>query len=191
MGNRIKSNFYLIDGYRYQRITKADRAAMSPEELEYWKDKAYWYVFKKLPDHRLYSGWGFSHPTKLTPEDLPDDYILLSNYKKHGYIRTSGVRSVIYKPSSFHNHTFKDDFLFISYSVELGEFVAGFEEKSTFDLCDEYIFGNDIIDFIAAMDKYSPDIDTSLIKKQMVDQYNAYCEEMGKEKKINSFEELL
>lgn len=180
----------MIDGYHYVKITQADRDAMSDEEREYWKNKRYWNVFKVLPDHRLYSGWSFAHPTKLTPDDLPEDYILLDNYKKHGYIRSSGVKSIIYNPSPFHNHAYKDDILYISYTKDLGKYVPGLVEGSTYCECDEYIFGNDIIDFVKALDKYSPEIDTTDIKKRMVDQYNAYYEEMGKDHKIQDFKEL-
>lgn len=186
MSTRIKANFYMIGGYKYQRITKADRENMSPEEREAWKDKQYWFVRKYLPDGRLYSGWRFSHPTKLTAEDLPAYYILLTNYKKYGYIRTAGVKGLIYHPSPFHNHAFKDDFLFISYDHQLGEY----NEATTWDECDEYIFGNDIVKFIAAVDIWSPGIDMSKIKKMMVDQYNAYCDEVGHSNKIENFENL-
>lgn len=189
---RIKANFYMIDGNRLEKITASDRAALSPESQAYWSDKEYWYVNKKLPDGRLYSGWGFQHPTKLTPKDLPPDYILLNNYKKHGYIRTAGVKDLLYHPSLFHNHAFKDDFLYISYSEPLGEY----DYETTFKKCDEYIFGNDIVDFIFAVEKWSPEIDVQNIKQQMVAQYNLYCDEMSgfsfgwTYKKINELEDL-
>ena len=196
MAKKISSNFYLIDGYHFQRITKEDREKMSEEERTYWIDKNYWYVEKKLPDGRLYSGNGFSHPTKLTAKDLPEDYILLTNYKKHGYIRASGVKDLIYSPSPFHNHAFKDDFLYISYTIPLGEYVSGWEKNSTYNRCDEYIFGNDIVNFIFAVEKWSPDYDVTQIKRDMVKQYNLYCDEMSSwrstynYKKIERLEEL-
>ncbi len=191
MAKRIRANFYLIDGYELKKITKADREALSPESREYWQDKDYWYVERKLPDGRLFSGNSFKHPTKLTAADLPEDYLLLTNYKKHGYIRTSGVKDLLYHPSLFHNHTFKDDFLYISYSEPLGEY----DHNTTFDKCDEYIFGNDIVNFIFAVEKWSPEIDVQKIKQQMVVQYNLYCDEMNEwpihnYKKIERLEEL-
>ena len=109
MSTRTNANFYMIDGYKYQKITKADREALRDEEREYWEDKNYWFVFKYLPDGRLYSGWEFAHPTKLTADDLPAYYILLNDYKKHGYIRSAGVKGLLYHPSPFHNHYFKDE----------------------------------------------------------------------------------
>lgn len=184
MSNRIKQNFYTVWGYDFQKIPKDQLDRLKNDE--YWKDKKYWYVEKRLPNNRLYAGWGFRYPTKLTPADLPQDYIFLDNYKKCGYIRTAGVKDLIYHPSPFHNHAFKDDFLYISYTKSLGD---------TFEECDEYIFGDDIVEFIFAVEKYSPGIDVTNIKKRMVEQYNLYCDEMNESfnhgcKKIAHLEEL-
>lgn len=176
--SRIKRNFYMLDGYDWQRITKEDRDKMSPDESEYWKNKSYWYVYRNLPDGRLYAGNSFQYPTKLTADDMPDDYLFLHNYHKRGYIRTAGVVSLIYKPSAFHNHAFKDDFLYISYSKDLGDYKEGYDDGSTFMECDEFIFGNDIVDFVFAVEKNSPHVDVSVIKHKLVEQYNAYCDEM-------------
>ena len=198
---RIKQNFYTVSSHDYVRITQADRDAMTPEEKEYWRDHRYWYVAKKLPDGRLYAGWGSRYPTKLTAEDLPPDYIRVRDYKKDGYIRTAGVKSLVYHPSPFHNHAFKDDSLYISYTQDLGEFIDLWDtdnsSDTTFERCDECIWGNDIIDFIFAVEKNSPDVDVTDIKRQMVDQYNAYCAEMdewpshGVHKRIEKLEELI
>ena len=188
--NRIKRNFYLESGYDFQRITNADREKMTEKEKEYWKDKDYWYVFKSLPDGRLYAGWDFRYPTKLTKDDLPPDYIFLANYKKRGYIRTAGVKSLIYRESPFHNHTFKDDFLYISYTKDLGEYNPSWEADGTLQQCDEYIFGNNIVDFIFAVEKWSPEIDVAEIKERMVDQYNAFVAEMRQWEYGQQYEEI-
>lgn len=183
---QINQNFYMIDGLRHQRITEKDRKAMSDVVSDYWKDLDYWYVHQELPDGRLYAGWGFRHPTKLTKDDLPPDYIEVTNYKKHGYIRTAGVKGLVYHPSLDHDHSFKDDFLYISYWKPLGHYVGGFDKGSTYAECDEYLFGWDCVEFIKAMERWSPSYDTSKIRQQMVDQYNAYC----KDNKINGWEDL-
>lgn len=195
---RIKQNFYTVEAMKLQRITKADRDKMNDDEKEYWSDKDYWYVSKKLPDGHLYAGWGWQHPTKLTPQDLPDDFIRNSDYKKNGFIRTAGVKDLIYVPSPFHNHAFKDDFLYISYSKKLPEYKRDeWGEGSVYAECDEYIWGSNIIDFIFAVEKNSPEFDVTDIKRRMVEQYNAYIDEMKSYKfsyehgeKINSLEEL-
>lgn len=192
---RIKANFYTIDGYKMERISRAMRESL-PDDSPL-KNKQYYYKFMELPDGRLYSGWGFKYPTNITAEDLPEDYILMHNYKKHGYIRASGIKGLVYSRSPFHNHTFKDDFLYISYKKELKHCVKGYGEGSAFAECDEYIFGNDIVDFIAAAKKYSPLYNLSDIEDAMVEQYNMYCDEMNehgfdfiKHEKIERFEEL-
>lgn len=178
MKKRIKSNFY-TDCYFALEPIPSEKLQELREADDYWKYRTRYYVKRKLPDNRLYSGWSKIHPTKITPSDLPPDYILLHNYKKHGYIRTAGVVDVVYHPSPFHNHAFKDDFLYISYTSVLGEYKEGYGEDSTFIKCDEYIFGNDIVDFVLAAEKNSPQFDFSEVKKKMVDQYNAYCDEMN------------
>ena len=174
---RINANFYTVSANVFERIPKDKK-----EELEddpFWKHHDYWYVTKRLPDNRLYSGWGASHPTKITPDDLPENYVLMRGYKKNGYIRTAGVKDIIYHESPFHNHAFKDDSLYISYTGKLPEYRPGdWGPESVYAKCDEDIFGGDIVDFILAVEKYSPEFVVSDIKRRMVDQYNAYIEEM-------------
>ena len=191
---RINANFYTISGYKMERIPKEDKERLKDDP--YWKNHDYWLVEKSLPDGRLYSGWGVSHPTKITAEDLPPDYMLTHNHKKRGYIRTAGVVSLVYKPSPFHNHTYKDDFVYISYTKDLSEYDLGWGENSVYWHCDEYLFGSDIVDFIFAVEKNSPGVDVTDIKRRMVEQYNAYCDEMtemgwqGNYKHIETLEEL-
>ena len=188
MKKRIKANFYTIDGYVMERIPMEDKIALQDDPN--WRYKDHWWVRRSLPDNRLYSGWGVRYPTKITPEDLPSDYTLMLDYRKHGYIRTAGVKDLYYKPSTFHNHSFKDDFLYISYSGKL----PGGDMTDLYDSCDEYIFGPDIISFIVAVEKNSPDIDVSAIKDRMVEQHNLYIDEVGERwggKKVNTFKELL
>lgn len=187
---RIKQNFYTVYSYVFEPITKADRDAMNDEQREYWENKEYWYVKHELPDGRLYAGWGSRYPTKITAADLPEDYIRVHEYRKNGYIRTAGVVDLIYHPSPFHNHTFKDDFLYISYTKPFGEYKGGFEKDSTIETCDEYIFGNDIVSFIFAVEKYSPNVDVGDIKRRMVEQYNAYCDEMNEWKYLPKHEKI-
>lgn len=193
---RIKANFYMIDGYKYERMTD--------EEYEQYKDSQflksnYWFVFKSLPDGRLYSGNSFQYPTKITANDLPQDYTLLSNYDKHGYIRTAGIKDLYYDPCIDHSHPFKDDFLFISYGKSLSEYDKhGFGEDSIYNNCDEYIWGWDIVTFIKAAEINSPEFDVTEIKEQIVKQYNLYVNEMKRRqsfihkdlKHISCFEEL-
>ena len=159
-------------------------------ELKY---DSYIYVHNEIPEGYLYSGWGTGRKTKIKPDDLPESFVYLGNYKKHGYLQTAGVTDIAYKPSPFHNHTFKDDFLYLSYHGEV--ILKGVWDNSVYD---EYVFGNDIVDVIFSIEKWNPVLKdkVDIIKKQMVDQYNAYCDEMERfnfqtPKKIKELKDLL
>lgn len=146
-----------------------------------------------LPDGRLYAARSRIFPTKLTAADMPESYCHLRGYKKPGYLRTDGVSKLVYHPSPFHNHSFKDDFLYIFYDgdIEESEVVTGSRGLAT--KYDECVFGNDIIDVIRHIDRYSPEIDTEEIREKMVQQYNDFVDEVGHRygtKKVGSFEEL-
>lgn len=157
-------------------------------------------VLHEIPGGYLYSGWKTGRKTKLKPEDLPKSFVYIRNYKKHGYIQTAGVVDVKYKPSPFHNHAFKDDFLYISYHQPMA--VIGGEEKGwmdTFKHCDEYIFGSDIIGVLDGIEKNNPDNEElqvlcKEIEGRMVEQYNAFIDEAsemrGGFERIESFDEL-
>lgn len=163
---------------------------------------SYVYYISELPDGRLYSSRGTRlYPTKLTADDMPDSYCEVTNYKKRGFVRTDGVIRVVYKPSAFNNHAFKDDFIFIFYE---GNSSADNADEMDFseiaDACDVYIFGNDIVYVIVSIERFSPDCDVSSVKEGIVRKYNAYVDEMqthesswhdGEEKHIATFDELL
>lgn len=179
---KYNNTFYNVGYYRYVRAS----------------DGTYQYEYKEDRDGYLFSGWRTGRKTRIRPEDLPPYYIKVTNYKKDGYIKTSDVSDVYYEPSKFHNHTFKDDFLLIVYGdkkLSKDSFTANLT------ICDEYIFGNDIIDVVAGIEKYNPQNEQlqeriKKIKEDMVVQYNLYVDEMEESgfqhsDKIKSFDELL
>ena len=114
-------------------------------------------------------------------------------------METAGVVDMIYEPGPFHNHTFKDDFLYIAYKERLPEAKQGCWSE-LLEACDEYVFGNDIINVLKGIETNNPDNQELLdkvqtIKSQMVVQYNAYVDQMrqdfGREEKyIKDFSEL-
>lgn len=156
----------------------------------------YLVVKQEIPGGYLYSGWGTGRKTRILPEDLPPSYIRLYNYKKSGYLQTACVKDIFYRPSRFHNHSYKDDFLFLSYKEPFKEGCDWFQIKDAFT---EYVFGNDIVDVVFGVEKYSPDLKekTDAIKARMVEQYNLYVDEIERlgwrehPKKIVCLEELL
>lgn len=135
----------------------------------------YTYVKHATEDGTLYSGWKTGRKTKIRPEDLPVTYVRCHNYKKNGYVETASVVDVVYKPSPFHNHTYKDDFIFISYTKTMNP------NEEMWDQCDEYIFGGDIVDVVFGIEKNNPELKDKIqaIKDAMVVQYNLYVDEMS------------
>lgn len=146
MGKRIKAHFYSED--KYVRVDGCTRLLSDAAGC-------------------LYSSGQYA--TKLKAEDLPAWYIPGYYYKRHGFMCAKGVKHLLYKPNMVFNHMFKDDILFISY----GEPMELVEEKDCIikhmwaDHYDEFVSGGDIVAFIRAVDKYSPECDTTLIKQQI------------------------
>ena len=97
-----------------------------------------------------------TYPTKLTAQDLPEDYIPIHSrviwYMK-GFLRTSGIVDMKYRWVK-ENHLFKDDYIYISYHEPLREVVDrwGFKDFENYDVC---VCGNDIVDIVLAAEKYS------------------------------------
>lgn len=175
MKKRIKANFYTISGYKYDH-------GMT---IKY-----------ELPDGCLYSGWGSQHPTKITAEDLPEWYVKTNYYSKYGYVNTNGVVDVIYRRSFFDNHWLKDAMLGLSYHsiINKDEDVPIYKKPEI----DEYFWGNDILDILSGIEKYSPNIDTTLVRDGILQDYNAYAEHENEhydlyrtEQHYDTFEQLV
>lgn len=175
MKKRIKANFYTISGYKYNH-------GMT---IKY-----------ELPNGRLYSGWGSHHPTKITAEDLPEWYVKTNYYSKYGYANTKGVVDVIYRRSFFDNHWLKDAMLGLSYHsiINKDEDVPIYKKPEI----DEYFWGNDILDILSGIEKYSPEIDTTQVREGILQDYNAYAEHENEhydlyrtEQHYDTFEQLV
>lgn len=109
------------------------------------------------------------YPTKITAEDLPEDYIRIHSrvlWYMHGYIKTSGIVDMAYKARKI-NHMFKDDYLYISYKEKLVPEVGrwGFLEYTNYDIA---VCGNSIVPIVLAAEKYSG-FDATEIRKQIED----------------------
>lgn len=152
MEKRIKANFYTDVAYVYDRETQS-------------------LVKKQLDGGYLYSGWGTRYPTKLKPEDLPDDYVQVFAISKHGYLRVSGVSDLVYYRCPFNNHWLRDDFLYIAYDGKKVKF------EHLYYYADEYYWGRDIATLIFEIADRNPNINVEPIKQRMVEHYNAYADE--------------
>ena len=96
------------------------------------------------------------YPTKITKEDLPEDYIQIRSrviWYMTGFIKTSGIVDMDYTWMR-ENHLFKDDYIYISYheklKIEADEY--GIKRITNEDL---FVCGNAIVDIVLAAEKYS------------------------------------
>ena len=127
----------------------------------------------------LFAGWNKRRKTKIKPENLPESYVYLSDYAKHGYIETAGISDIVYVPGMFDDHAFKDDFLFISYAAKME--YNPYKPFDLYGIADEYVFGNDIINVLKGIEiNNSENIEllTKIkeTKKNMVNKYNKFAD---------------
>ncbi len=86
-------------------------------------------------------------------------------YRNYVYLKTSGVKYMIYKPNYFvDNHLFKDDFLYVSFDKEILPDTEGrWQHYTGYDVL---LCGSSICKFLDYAEQYS-DYDTSEIRKEM------------------------
>lgn len=107
------------------------------------------------------------YPTKITAEDLSEDYIEFHSrviWYMTGYLKTSDIVDMDYRPFRI-NHMFKDDYLYISYKeklrIETDRY--GFTDYVNYDVC---VCGGAIVDIVLAAELYS-NFDTTLIREKI------------------------
>ena len=93
------------------------------------------------------------YPTKITVEDLPEDYL-----------KTSGIVDMKYTWMK-ENHLFKDDYIYISYKepLQAEKNSWGHIKYTNYDVC---VCGNDIVDIVLAAEKYSG-FDTTEVRTEI------------------------
>jgi len=132
MGKRINATFYAHSKFVYTR------------------KEGFRVVYD--PDGYLYSDG--TYRTKMLPEDLPEWFVEGRVYKHHGYVSAKGVKHLVYIPNYFVDyHMYKDDALYISYNERI-------ERRNTHSMFDwegydHLIWGNMIVRFVEAAEKYS------------------------------------
>lgn len=107
------------------------------------------------------------YPTKITEEDLPEDYLKIESrviWYMTGFIKTSGVKDIKYRWVK-ENHLFKDDYIYLSYHDPISKQTDkyGFTDYTDYDLC---VCGNDIIEIVLWVEKYSG-IDTGEVRREI------------------------
>lgn len=110
--------------------------------------------------------------TKLLEEDLPEWYYKNYAYREW-YYNLKGITDIAFHPSPFDNHISKDSRIYLHYHGKLKKDKN--ECPINEDEWDSHTWRCSIVNFINAVDKYSPYINTKKIKAQInlvYDQYN-------------------
>lgn len=97
---RIKQKWYSIQKFKFN----------SKECFRYYSELENGYLYANA-----------IYPTKITKEDLPDDFIYGRFYKLWGYLSTSGIKDLYYRKCNAVPESFKDDALFISFDKPLNK----------------------------------------------------------------------
>ena len=108
------------------------------------------------------------YKTKLKKEDLPEWYIPFHSKAisyMNGYISVKDVVEVAYT-SVEENHVFKDDYIYLCYEGNLIP-ERGYNNKIIHYDNAIWVCGWDIIPILEAIEKYSPDVGTSLVRSQI------------------------
>ena len=143
-----------------------------------------WYYDISCKRHELPNGWLFVdkpkryYATHITKEDLPESFIQTIYYMRHGWIDTANVSDLYYRGDPLPNHWLKDSMLYITYDGKKLNRDDGFWNYKA----DDFLWGYDILRFVFAVEKYSPQIDLTDIKQGIIDSYNLYADhenEMG------------
>lgn len=118
----------------------------------------------KSPYYREYKGYLYSSKwgrTKLNEADLPEWFYCGS----YGYYYSlKGIVDVAFKPSFFHNHINKDSRIVLSYEKPLNK------DENLKMLDDEFdidTYRVNLYSFVLGIDKYSPNVDTTELKRQI------------------------
>lgn len=110
--------------------------------------------------------------TNIKEEDLPDWYYINYSYR-YWFYNLRGITDIAFVGGSFNNHISKDSRFYLHYHGKLKK--DNDEHPLNPDEWDVSTWRCDIVDFIYAVNKYSPHIKTDKIKSQInlvYDQYN-------------------
>lgn len=138
-----------------------------------------YYEKRRLADGSLYTDGKYRRATKIKPEDLPEWYLKVwqAPYVGHDYISAKDVTELAYwhPNKKFDNHSFRDFHLMIGYRDE----PINPDDMYTY----QSLWGWDAVKFVSWVEKYSPEFDITVIKKAMIEKYNAYVKYVTRERK--------
>ncbi len=89
-----------------------------------------------------------------------------------GFVRTADVKFIDFRFVD-ENHLFKDDYIYISYNkpIRTVQNDWGYLDYVDYDV---HICGNDIIPLLFFIEKYSPNVKTSHVRKKILKKFSLY-----------------
>lgn len=108
------------------------------------------------------------YATKIPENAIPEWYVPIRSraiWYMDGFLKVKGVSDIAYTYVK-ENHLFKDDYIYLCYDGEKlikdePTYYRGFTDYTNgFSIC-----GNDILDIIIGVEKYSPEVDTSGVRR--------------------------
>lgn len=154
------------------------------EAAYYTRDKRRFGRHKSIPDNPENYLWSLGeYRTKIRLDDLPEWYCsVLDRCTDYGpgWVKTRGVTEVKYTYVK-ENHLFKDDYLYISYGEPMIPVYGHYVKDRIIDYEGAVCFdGLDILDLILYIEHYSPEADTSEVRR-MIDEKILYLHDHEKE----------
>ena len=101
--------------------------------------------------------------TKIQVKDLPEYYCPIhsrSIWYMQGFLKTAGVTDIAYTYCK-ENHLFKDDYIYLCYDGKLVKSAGRWNDYDN----GLAISGNDIVPIVLFVEKYSPNVDTSEVRR--------------------------
>lgn len=107
--------------------------------------------------------------SQFTAKDLPPWFVHGRYWKRFGYLSAKGVKDLHYRHPrvDFINHAMRDDSLYVSFNKP----IVVTSEKPFINVEGYFVvFGGwDIVDYLKAVKRYSPQVDTSGIEQAIRD----------------------
>ena len=102
---------------------------------------------KEAPEGYFFDSRG--RLVQLAVEDIPEWYSYVRVHRTFGYLDAKHVKYLVYSPNYIHNHIYKDDYLYVSYSTPI---VVDTEYYKSTPMYDHKV--PDIVTFAKAVKQY-------------------------------------
>jgi len=142
------------------------------KEYKEVKKKVEYELLTKEDDEAFLRNRKTGRITKLIEEDLPEWYYKNYSYR-YWYYKLKGITDIAFIGSPFDNHISKDSRFYLHYHGKLDKDEN--ERPVNEEKWDSSTWRCNVVNFILAVDKYSPSVNTDRVKAQInlvYDQYN-------------------